>query len=161
MNEQLRVLVAVDDSEASERALTYTGGLLAGRDGARIYPVHVLGPLPPELLGSEGEAISDDRRNRQAAWMAEARSDAKPLLDKACRLLEGSGVRAGAIEPRTVECTKDDAVADTIVEAARASGCGTIVVGRESVSWAPQLFYRHIGETVVKEAADLAVWIVG
>lgn len=122
-----------------------------------MYPLHVLGPLPEALLG----AVSEQTRDAQAVWMADARASTKPLLEKARFTLERCGLAADTVEPRTAEAAKADDVAKMIVQAARSLDCCTVVVGRDSISWAPQLFYRHIAETVAREAGHMAVWIVG
>ena len=45
-----RLLVIVDDSVASKRAVRYVGKFVGKRRGFRIRLVHVLPSLPPELL---------------------------------------------------------------------------------------------------------------
>jgi nucleotide-binding universal stress UspA family protein len=161
MNEPFHVVVAIDDSEASERALAYAGSVLRNADGVMIYPLHVLGPVPPELGGASGATPTESQRDIQAAWMTAARADARPLLERARSALENCGIPADAIKPRTTEVSSGDDVAEAIVIGARSLGCGTVVVGRDSISWVPQLFYRHIAETVARDAGGMAVWIVG
>jgi hypothetical protein len=50
------MLIAVDDPEASYRAVTYVGNIISGCEGFRMCLLHALPPLPRELLefgGSE------------------------------------------------------------------------------------------------------------
>jgi hypothetical protein len=50
------MLIAVDDSEAPYRAVTYVGSIISGCEGFRVCLLHALPPLPRELLefgGSE------------------------------------------------------------------------------------------------------------
>lgn len=54
-----RILVAVDDSEHSARALCYVGSLLRDAHTVQVTLFHVLRPMPRELLehgGSEDPA---------------------------------------------------------------------------------------------------------
>lgn len=158
MSEEMRVMVAVDDSAGSERALDYAGALLGNVPHARLCLLHVLGPLPAELASTEPP--SDDQRDAQAAWMMEAREGARPLLERAKQALLGAGIGGDAVESHTVDSPEGD-LAKAILAAAREARCDTIVVGRDAISWAPQLFHRHVGEDVVHEGRGVAVWVVG
>jgi len=157
MSDGLHVLVAVDDSPASERALAYAGTLLGRNAGARVCLLHVAGPLPADLAS---EHPSDERRDAQAAWMTRARDEARPVLESARATLTDAGVEPDAVQTRTVDAPSGD-FAGAILEAAKAAACGTVVVGRDSITWAPQLFHRHVGEGVTRQGRGLAVWIVG
>src|SRR5438093_9703499 len=56
MSNAKHILIAVDDSEASYRAVTYVGSIIGGCEGFRVCLLHALSPLPRELLefgGSE------------------------------------------------------------------------------------------------------------
>ncbi len=158
MSEEMRIMVAVDDSVASERAVGYAGALLGDVPRVRLCLLHVLGPLPAELAISEPP--SADQRDAQAAWMMEAREAALPLLERARQALLGAGIGEDAVESHTVDSPEGD-LASAILEAAREARCDTIVVGRDAISWAPQLFHRHVGENVVHEGRGVAVWVVG
>ena len=52
-----------------------------------------------------------------------------------------------------------DTVLD-ILEAARARHCGTVVVGRESFHGLKALLTSHVGDTLIRQAHDLTVWVV-
>lgn len=47
-------LIAIDDSDASRRAVKYVSKFVGRRKGFRICLVHVLRPLPPALLEHGG-----------------------------------------------------------------------------------------------------------
>src|SRR3989304_8387210 len=44
------ILIAIDDSEGSRRAVAYGARMMGGRKGFRIRLFHVLAPLPPRLV---------------------------------------------------------------------------------------------------------------
>jgi nucleotide-binding universal stress UspA family protein len=157
----VRVLVAVEASQASDQALEYAGAVLAGVPGVQVHPVHVVGPLPPDLRSGPGERVSDERRNAQAVWMTAARDEAKGVLERAAQRLRGAGIDAAAISPRVAELPSGTDVAACILEAARDLECDTIVVGREAISWVPSLLHPHVAERVARRATHAAVWIVG
>jgi nucleotide-binding universal stress UspA family protein len=155
------LLVAIDETEATQRTLDYVGALVSGREALAIHLAHVVGPPPEGLRAKPGAPGSEELLERQAAWMAEARDNARPLFDTARSGLERSGVAPACIEVTVIESMEVGEVAAAILQAARDLGCDTIVVGREAVSWVPQFFYPHVGEKVVKGATGLAVWVVG
>ena len=60
MHTSRHILIAVDASGASDRAVTYVGEMIGKRQGYRVRLLHLLPPLPPPLLevaGSENSAI--------------------------------------------------------------------------------------------------------
>ncbi len=57
------LLLVIDESPASVRAVEYTGNLLRRRQGFRIHLLHPLPPLPPELLEFGG---AENPRKEQA-----------------------------------------------------------------------------------------------
>ena len=48
------ILIAVDNTEASHRAVHYVAAMLGGRRGFHVRLLHVLPPFPPELLECGG-----------------------------------------------------------------------------------------------------------
>src|SRR6266566_2771117 len=72
-----RLLVVLDDSVASRRAVKYVAKFVGKRRAFRICLVHVLPPLPPELLehgGSEDPAkeaqLEADLKVEQHRWIS-------------------------------------------------------------------------------------------
>jgi hypothetical protein len=75
-----RLLVVRDDSVASRRAVKYVGKFVGKRKAFRICLVHVLPPLPPELLehgGSEDSAkeaqLEAELKVGQHRWISAAK----------------------------------------------------------------------------------------
>lgn len=62
------VLVAVDDSDAAWRAVDYVGRVLAGSPRHRVALVHVLGPVPTDLMGLGG---AEDPGREALPWYRE------------------------------------------------------------------------------------------
>src|SRR5690348_17725839 len=98
-----RLLIALDDSEATRRAIEYVAKFVGRRKGFHICLVHVLRPLPPDLLehgGSEDPSkevlLERDLRAEQSRWIATAKRAAQKNLDQAGTVLRKTGVPAGA-----------------------------------------------------------------
>jgi nucleotide-binding universal stress UspA family protein len=93
-----RLLLALDGSDASRRAVKYVAKFVARRKGFRICLVHVLGPLPPELLehgGSEDPSkeaqLERELKVEQGRWIATAKKTAPKDLDQAAAMLRKGG----------------------------------------------------------------------
>jgi nucleotide-binding universal stress UspA family protein len=167
MNNAKNILIAVDDSAASYRAVTYVGSLMGGRKDCRVCLVHASPPLPRELLEFGGssdpqhEAREEARIHaEQARWLETVRQAAAPVFTRAQRLLHEAGVPADAVETQmTATVNPQDIVLD-MLEAARAQQCGTVVVGREAVPGLRARWTAPLSERLMRQAHDLTVWVV-
>jgi len=163
------ILIAIDDSEGSRRAVAYVARMMGGRKGFRIRLFHVLAPLPPRLVdfpvgedpGStwRREAGAKDVR---AAWVAQSEKAAQAVFARAKAILRKARIPAHALGTELVTLSTDQDLATIIVEAARASQCGTIVVGRETYAGLRELFRRHVhvADELIQKAQGLALWVV-
>lgn len=48
----------------------------------------------------------------------------------------------------------------SILQAARAHDCYTVVVGRESYSWLRELFQGHVADKLMQQTDGRTLWIV-
>jgi nucleotide-binding universal stress UspA family protein len=163
-----RLLVAVDDSKSSERALTYVAELFEGHKAVHIILLHVPEPMPPRFLefgGAEdpvqerrGEAQLKAARDR---WLGEVQRAVQPVFSKAQAMLQAAQIPEGAVETHLAMRVNDESVETSIVEEAHAHRCGTVVVGREAFSAVQELVREHVAEKLVQRAHDLTLWVVG
>ena len=162
-----KILIAVDDSEASSRAVAYVATLIGGRRGFSVRLLHVLAPLSPELLefaGSENmdveESIEAEKRVAQAWWIEEAEKAAQPMFTKADSILRTAGVPPEVVEMQFSTSVSTQDVVSNILEAARVSQCGTIVVGRKSFSTLKEFFHDHLNDELVRKGQGFTIWVV-
>jgi nucleotide-binding universal stress UspA family protein len=161
------LLVAVDDSEASQRAVSYVAQMLEGRGDVRILLLHVPAPVPPQLLefgGAEDPAQEQRGEARlkaaQARWMAEVNEAVQPLFARAQAVLRAAHIAEDAVQTQLAVPHADERLETSILEAAQAHACDTVVVGRESFSWLRELFQAHVAESLLKQSRQLTLWIV-
>lgn len=160
------ILIAVDDSKAAEHTLRYVAGMMAGRSDVGVRLLHLLPPVPPDLLehGGSEDPATERELNRQVraardAWIDTKKKEAEPVLENAKAILAASLPR----DSITTECRASVdavAVARDCMEAAADSGCGTIAIGRESLPWYRELFHTHACDELVKHAKGVTVWVV-
>ena len=160
-------LVAIDDSEATLRTVSYVAETLGPQQGLDIVLLHVLPPIPPELLefgGSEDpkteERLDEQLKNEQAQWVAQAQQSAEPLLEKVKALFLQVGISADRITIVFAESIHRPDFVRELLETAHNQQCGTIVVGRKSYPKFKEMFHNHVGEELVQKGEGFAIWVV-
>ena len=161
------LLLAVDGSDASMRAVTYVGETVGLHTGFTIYLFHVLPSLPPELLefgGSENpkeeDTLSQQLREDQSTWIAQAKEAAQPLIEKTKEELQQHHVSPNKIHCEfSISIHRPDVVRD-LLETAQNLQCETIVVGRNSFPSFKEMFHAHIGEELVQKGQGFTIWVV-
>lgn len=168
MTTNTRILLAVDDSEASERAVRYVADVLGRLADAHVHLFHVLPPIPPGLLefgGAEDpkaeRQLSEKLKQAQAEWIERAKAESEPVMEKARALLSRAGIAPGRVSAEFGPSIHRPDVPREIVEVAQRARCDTIVVGRTSLSWLKEQMGQHVGEALVKKAQGLTLWVVG
>lgn len=160
----MRILVAVDGSKDSVRAVKYVGQLLHAAPGIWITLFHVLGPLPPILRehgGSEDplreEQLGRQLRKDQEAWYGKERKRESDILSRACQALEKTGFDRSRIR---LTFGYEEDVAGAILQKARKGRYKTIVVGRHGVSSLKRFFLGGITHRLLQQSTESVVWVV-
>src|SRR5579872_1051663 len=159
-----RLLVVIDDSAASRRAVKYVGKFVGKRRGFRICLVHVLPPLPPGLLehgGSENPGkearLGVHLKGEQHRWISAAKKASQKYLDEARAILRIAGSSAGNVKALSCELGENQDAADVILNMARTRHCRTIAVGRQSFSWFHKLFSEQLSAELLRRGKDFCV----
>jgi len=162
------ILLAVDDSEASYRAVTYVGSIIGGRQDFRVYLLHALPPLPREFLedGGSSELGQDEPAEARLSeepsrWMELVAQAAEPVFTRAKSILYEDNVPAQAVETQITDTVNTQDIVLDILEAAHTHHCGTVVVGRESFHGLKALVTSHVSDALIRQALGLAIWVVG
>jgi nucleotide-binding universal stress UspA family protein len=160
----MRILLAVDESENSHRAVKYVGSLLSRTPDTAVTLFHVLKPMPRELLehgGSEnpaGEAqLGQQLRDEQEAWIRKEGESESHVLSKACETLTQAGFDRSQV---TLKFGHEDGIAGNILEEARNGKHETIVVGRHGTSRVKRLFGGGVTDQLLRDAKGFAIWVV-
>lgn len=159
-----KILVAVDGSENSERAVAYTGEML--RDSK---------PTPIMLLCIE-RFPERDLFADEASWKErckEHREEMKQFLVAAREILEAKGIPSEVISERyevscvspfaddgTVRCSRGTSIAQEILTVLEEEGFGTVVVGRRGVSKAEEFLFGSVSNKIIHNAKSCTVWVV-
>lgn len=162
-----RLLVVVDESLGTKRAVDYVARMLGRRRGFHVCLLHLLPPLPPELLefgGAESpqkeKALVAELRLDQKAWIASAKGSVRPALDDAIKALHVAGISSHAIDLGYCDPMDSRDTAVAVLEQARAKQCHTIVIGHESHFWFHKLAGSHLAEHLLRHASEVTIWVV-
>jgi nucleotide-binding universal stress UspA family protein len=160
----IRILVAVDGSKSSTRAVKFVGRLLRATPAVSVTLFHVLNPLPPVLRehGGSEDPVREEQLGRQLSkarksWYRNEQKLESPILSKARRTLERTGFRSSRIRWKF---GYEEDVAGTILEEARKGRYQAIVVGRRGLSGLKRLFSGGITRRLLKRATGRTVWVV-
>ena len=162
-----KLLVAIDDSESSDRAVTYVAQIINGRKEFQILLFHVPEPMPPQLLefggveNPERDAGAETQfRQAQSVKVAEMSRTVQPIFARAQSRLREAHIPEQAIKTELFMPPAEQSLDTSIVQAARAHGCNTVVVGRGAFSWLRELVQTHVADKLLQQADDLTLWIV-
>ncbi|MEP7309856.1 MAG: universal stress protein [Acidobacteriota bacterium] len=163
----LRLMVVVDGTESSRRAVQYSGRILAHRAGIDCHLAYIASRLPPELLESGGselpereEQVEADLRREQRRWMAVTDRKADRVLRAARETLRRAGVAAADVHTCVSSPLDARRTVDEVLLLARDQGCRTVVVGHRAHTWFGGLGGGHLAEQLVRLAKGFAVWVI-
>lgn len=147
------VLVAVDGSVNSLRALDHLVFMLSKSQGPKIELLHI----KPKL----GDYCELDMGDMEADTLSRAIENANQrcLTDfqaQALNMLKDAGLRDSQINFRQLE--KRLSPAKAIIEELQKGDFGTLVIGKQGMSGSQ--FMGRVAGTVVQQVHDRAVWIV-
>ena len=160
----MRILVAIDETDYSERLVRYVAGLLRGTTHTRLTLFHVLSPMPRKLLehgGSENPIVEDQLQHQlkteQTEWLRRQQQAECPYLVKARDALGKAGYPIDRVE---LKFGHEDRIAQNILEEARNGGYDTVVVGRYGMSQTKRMFGGGVTDELLRDATGLAVWVI-
>ncbi len=168
MGRNNKILIAVEDSEASMKAVSYVAKMVQGHEAVHVCLFHVLPPIPPRLLefgGTEDpqkeEKLSAQLKTAQTEWIEKAKDAVRGTLNRAQAILEDHGIPQARISTHYSSTIHKPDVVQEVLDAAKQSHCGTVVVGRHRLPFIQDFFYQHTGEGLVEKGQEFSVWVVG
>ncbi len=158
------LLIAVDDSSATARALRYVGALLRETPAVSVTLFHVLNPMPRELMehgGSENpdmeHQLGEQLRKDQLEWTQREETLEYPILERALERPKETGFPT---EHVILKLGYAGDVVDTILDEVRAGGYGTLVVTRNGQPDAAHLFSSNLANRLARELSGIALWVL-
>jgi nucleotide-binding universal stress UspA family protein len=161
------LLLIVDDSSVTRRAVDYVTRMLGCHRGVHVYLLHLLPPLPAELLefgGAEDprqeQQLQAELQREQQDWIASVKAPARQVLDDAVATLRDAGLFTYEIELASSDPLDDRDPTIALLHHARQKHCHTIVVGNHSPGWFRNLTGTPLIEHLLRQAAEFTLWVV-
>lgn len=145
------ILISVDASDNAVRAVDYAGAILGSAPGVRVTLLYI------------ERAPNRDRFETEEAWLGQCRLDHERVFDfltKARAALVAAGLKDAAITERTVLCSAEPSIAQTILDVQQEGGYGTLVVGRRGLTKGEEFLFGSVSTKLVHNAKNCAVWVV-
>jgi nucleotide-binding universal stress UspA family protein len=144
------ILIAVDESENSKRALLYAADFLGGVPGFRATVVKIV-PEPAEDYFQSTE--------EHDSWISEEKKKAEEMLSTYSDILVQSGFRREKVDC-LVEVRQCPSVAQCIIEVQKRLKSCTVVVGRRVVSRKEEFLFGSTSSRLLHAKKSCAVWVV-
>jgi nucleotide-binding universal stress UspA family protein len=145
-----KLLIVVDESLATRKALQYVAKMVAGRPHFRVCLAHSLLAPPRQLVELRG-AEKGRLRAYKSGWISAREITEQRALDRANVVLRQGGIARGAIEAHFCYLVDGTRATKEILALARARRCDTVVIGRRSLSWLGELINTHPAEELVRQ----------
>ncbi len=155
------MLVAIDDSEGSWKAVDYVGQQFTSVEDLKITLFHVLLGLPPQFWDDGHFLTEAEKAARKAVvekWLSNQTFVLVPLFNRAVEKLTASGIRKDQIKTKSVS-ESIDAVAQCILAEAKDGGYQTLVIGRCGRS-VRHFLLGSTTSTVINAGAGMAICVV-
>jgi len=146
-----KILLAVDGSENSRRAVVYLGNIAPLITDVEICLLNVY-PQPPPDYYTEGGRLDrylEMRANRAREMFAEAEE-----------ILVTAGVAKSSLKFEVLmaeECT----ISDVVLRVQDEGDYGTVVAGKRGVSKAEEFLFGSISNALARHSKKFTSWIVG
>lgn len=156
-----KILLAIDGSACSSRAVAYCGKQFAGVPDLSVALLHVLPNLPAQFW-DDGHILSEQEKEARekvvATWLENRKLAAEPMFRAAMEELEQSGIRPEQIERKTIYDSTD--VTTSILEEARDGGYLTLILGRCGPSGIGGHLLGSTTGRIVQRGAGLTICVV-
>jgi nucleotide-binding universal stress UspA family protein len=158
-----KILIAVDASENSARAVNYVAELLDGTSGFLVTVLYIERPPNRDLFADEASWI-------EAGQTQELR--VRTFLQQARTSLLEHGIGADAVTIAYVphcqspvnepvqQCSIGTSIARDILQFQQRGDFGTLVIGRRGLSRAEEFLFGSVTTKVTHLAKDCTVWVV-
>jgi len=155
------MLLAIDGSQCSMRAVDYAGRQFSGNRDLRITLLHVL-PYPPAPFWDDGHILTEEEKTARnkviEKWLVNQRAKLEPLFHEAVEILIAKGIGPEQIEKKSISDSTD--VAESILEEARDGGYQTLVLGRCGLSASKRFLMGSVTTKIVNNGSGIAICIV-
>jgi nucleotide-binding universal stress UspA family protein len=154
-----KLLVVVDESPATRKALQYVAQIAAGRPNFRVCLAHSLLSPPRQLVELRG-AEKGRIQAYKSRWIAATEMTEQQALQRANAILREGGIAHGTIEAHYCYLVDGSRATQEILKLAQIRKCDTVVIGRKSLSWLGELIHGDPAEDLLRQGKGFTIWVV-
>jgi nucleotide-binding universal stress UspA family protein len=143
------ILIAVDDSDNSRRAVEYVAELVGGIPGFKVTVLHVIAEPEEDFFPTADE---------RDAWMKREGERITGVLGAYREILLRSGFPEEAVKTRST-IKYCPSLAECILQE-RPDDFGTLVVGRKGRTRTEEFLFGSVSSKIVDHAKEATVWVV-
>ena len=144
------LLIAVDQSESSKRAVLHVADFLGGFPGFKATLLSIIPEPEDDFFENEQERV---------AWIKKKEGEINRMLENYRRILIQSGFPEDKVLVRS-SVGKGTSLAEAILEMRCDLSCCTIVVGRHHHSRTEEFLFGSTSSKLIHEAGNCAIWVV-
>jgi nucleotide-binding universal stress UspA family protein len=144
------ILVAVDSSENSRRAVLFVGDFFGCFEGIIVTLLHI-------ILEPQATYFSDNEERKK--WLAEQREESRKIMEEYRHILLDAGFPEDKVNIR-IDTMQAPSVADCIIREQNDMKCCTIVVGRRGISKKEEFVFGSTSNRIIHEAKKCAVLVI-
>ena len=144
------ILIAVDDSDNSRRAVSYVAQLLGGMGGFKVAIVHVIPEAEEDYF-----ATTDEKKK----WLKQYRQKVEVMLENYRQILIRSGFPTRDVSVR-YPLRYCPSMAECILAERDDTEYHTLVVGRQGLSRSEEFLFGSVSSKIVNHAKNCTVWVV-
>ncbi len=154
-----KLLIVVDESPATRKALQYVAHMAAGRPNVRVCLAHSLLSPPPQLVELRG-AEKGRLKAFKSRWISTVEMTEHRALERANAVLRKGGLARGASEAHYCYLVDGTRATQEILKLAQMRKCDTIVIARTSLPWLNELIHGDPAEELVRQGKGFTIWVV-
>ena len=146
-----QILIAVDESDNSRRAVSYIAYMLGGVPEFNITLLNII-PVPPD----DYFKTEDERRS----WIEDHESTAKKVLEEYRQMLIMSKFHQENLDVR-IKTGDYPSIADAVLKVFVEISAGTIVIGRRGISKKEEFIFGSTSSRILHSIKNCAaLWVV-
>ena len=144
------LLIAVDQSENSKRAVLYVADFLGGLPGFRVTLLSIIPEPEEDFFNTDEERV---------AWTRKQTDETNIMLDGYRQILIKEGFEPEKVRVRA--CINEaKSLSEAILDTRCEPPCCTVVVGRHHKSKTEEFLQGSTSSRLIREARNCAVWVV-
>lgn len=151
MHDWHRILIAVNNTETSMKAVRFVGEILTASKAISVILLHVYPDPHPDHFKDGGTLES---------YKEKMNKEGQKTIYEAADVLKDYGFPEEIIHG-DIRMAQNISISKAVLAAQQQHKCGTVVVGKRGVCRAEEFLFGSISNDLARETQDFTTWVVG